>query len=241
MKYKKYKRVLIISDLQIPFHHKDALAFLKAVRDKYRPDKIINIGDLTDCYCLSAYAKSPESLSPKQEIRRMLKAVKKLADLFPEMSVMKSNHDRRLYRAAARAAIPNHFLKNYNEWMQCPDTWTFHNDLEVNGILYTHGDEGGAGGQQACIKRAEKYGKSTVSGHLHTMSEIRYSANRDKVIFGMQVGCLIDREELAFSYAKTNIRKPLLSVGLVINGMPMLVPMAVVSKTGRWTGKLLGD
>ena len=53
----------------------------------------------------------------------------------------------------------------------------------------------------------------------------------------MNVGCLIDDEELAFAYNKVNPFRPQLGVGMVIDGRPFLIPMVVDSK-GNWDGKV---
>ena len=39
-----HKSVLVISDLHIPYHHKDSFEFLKAVKKKFKPDTVVNIG-----------------------------------------------------------------------------------------------------------------------------------------------------------------------------------------------------
>lgn len=223
--------------MQLPFHHKDAFKFLAAVKKKFKPTRIVNIGDITDSYCLSAWGLDPSSISATDEIAQMQEGVKQLAKMFPKMDVMTSNHDLRLYRAAKRAGIHEHFLKDYHDWMGCPKTWKFHDELVIDDVLYTHGDCGGAGGENAALKRIMHTGRSTVAGHYHTMANIKYLANREKLMFGMQVGCLIDRKELAFAYAKKGLKKPVLAVGLVINGVPMLQPMWLNDKN-KWTGKL---
>jgi metallophosphoesterase superfamily enzyme len=237
MSNKKDKIILVISDVQAPFHHKDTIPFLKAVKKKYKPGRVVNIGDLSDSYCLTAWQKSPESISANDEIKLLRKFTKEYCKVFPEGDILTSNHDRRLERAAVRAGIPKHFLKDYHEWMGLTKGWTFHDELLIDDIMFTHGEEVGAGGQHAALNRVKHYGRSCVSGHLHTQSCIQYMATRDKLMFGMQVGCLIDREALAFAYAKTSLRKPVLTVGLIINGVPMLIPMFLDSE-GNWTRKI---
>lgn len=232
------KNVLIISDMQIPYHHPDSFDFLKAVKKKYKPNHIVNIGDTVDNYCLSAWVKSPEAESANDEIKRMLDGVGKLGQMFPKMDVLLGNHCKRIERAAVRAGIPIHFIKDYGDWMDAPKGWKFHSfEFELDGIIYSHGDEQGAGGQNASLKRALHYGKSSIAGHLHSTANINYFANREKLIFGMQVGCLIDRKQVAFAYCKNSLKKPVLSVGVVVNGTPILVPMHL-NDQGRWTGKL---
>lgn len=230
-------RILVISDMQMPFHHKDAFDFLEAVAAKYKPTRIVNIGDIQDYYCLNAWGTDPDAISANEEITLMLEGVQRLAKMFPVMDVLNSNHADRIYRAAIRAGIPKHFIKGYHAQMGCPDTWKFHDELLIDGVLYTHGDEGGAGGANASLKRMMHYGRSSVAGHLHTQANIVYFANREKLMFGMQVGSLVDREALAFTYCKKALKKPILTVGLVLDGLPMLIPMHLDSE-GRWTGKL---
>ena len=42
------KRILVISDMHIPYHHKDSIKFLAEIKKQFNPDKIINIGDSLD-------------------------------------------------------------------------------------------------------------------------------------------------------------------------------------------------
>lgn len=229
--------VLVISDLQMPFHHEDALKFLAAVNKKFKPTRIVNIGDITDSYCLSNWVRDPDAISASEEIAEMQKGVKALAKMFPKMDVMTSNHDLRLQRAAKAAGIPKHFLKEYHDWMGCPKSWVFSDEVEIDGVTYMHGDQRGAGGVNAAIKRVHLTGRSVVAGHLHTQAGITYHATKDKLLFGMQVGSLIDRKALAFAYAKSDLKKPILSIGLVIKGVPHIIPM-LLNTSGRWVGKL---
>lgn len=231
------KKVLVISDMQIPFHHPDSMEFLKAVKKKYKPNEIINIGDIVDSYCLSQYPKSPEAPSATEEIDNMKEAIAELGKIFPKMTIIKGNHDRRLERMAFKAGIHKHFLKSYSEWTGAPKKWQFVSQAEVDGVLYLHGDESGAGGMNAALKRVYIKGMSVVAGHLHTQACIKYTANSDHLHFGMQVGCLIDKDAVAFGYAKRNLSKVIISVGFVNKGKPELIMMDL-DKDGRWTGKL---
>jgi hypothetical protein len=53
----------------------------------------------------------------------------------------------------------------------------------------------------------------------------------------MRVGCLIDDASMAFAYNKVFKERPVIGCGIVINGFPRLIPMAL-DKHGRWKGKL---
>lgn len=238
--YDSEETVLVLSDLQAPFEHPDALDFLVAVADKYEPTRVVCIGDLTDSYHLGAWAKAPEAMGQSQEIEEMLEFVQDISAVFPDVDILTSNHDLRLIRAAHRAQIHPHFLKGYHEWMGLPKGWKFHDKLEIDGIMYTHGDETGSGasGPNAAIVRAMNYGCPVVHGHFHTKSEIAYVGTPKALLWGMFVGSLVDHSRIAFAYAKKSMRKPVLSTGVVVRGKPVLEPM-VVNSDGRWVGYLI--
>ena len=45
--------VLVISDMHLPFQHKDTFRFLQALKDKYKPSTVVCIGDECDKHSLS--------------------------------------------------------------------------------------------------------------------------------------------------------------------------------------------
>lgn len=237
MSNKPKKCVLVISDMQIPYHHQDAIKFLQAVKKKYKPDHVIQIGDLVDAYCLSDYVKNPDAESAPTEIKKAQDTVGQLAKIFPKMDIIIGNHSRRLHRAFRRAGIPEAFMRTWKEVLKAPKTWDWHDELVLDDTLYIHGDESGAGGQVAAQRRTILTGRNTVGGHLHVNASIMYFANREVLLWGMSVGSLIDHKAIAFEYSRKALRKPILSIGLVIDGIPMLVPM-ILNQDGRWVGKL---
>jgi hypothetical protein len=58
------------------------------------------------------------------------------------------------------------------------------------------------------------------------------------MIFGMNTGCLIDVDAIAFKYARGSAFKPTLGCGVVISGVPYFVPMLLNARK-RWTGELI--
>lgn len=51
----------------------------------------------------------------------------------------------------------------------------------------------------------------------------------------MHVGCLADDNSLALAYNKINPKRPIVSLGVIIEGIPQLIPM-ILDKKGRWIG-----
>lgn len=228
-------KVLVISDTQIPFHHKDYLPFLRAVSKKYTINEVVHIGDEVDFHSISSFDANPDGYSAGDELKAAVKEMKKLYKLFPNVKACTSNHTARPFRKAFHHGIPRAFLRDYAEFLEAPKGWSWKDEWEIDGVLYQHGE--GFSGRNGAIKAAEKNSQSTVIGHIHAFAGIEYSATPKYLIFGMNVGCLIDKDAYAFAYAKHMSNKPIISCGLVLEGRPVLVTMPMTS-AGRWTGKL---
>lgn len=226
--------VLVISDTQEPFAHPDTIAFLRWVKAKYKPTKVVHVGDEMDFAAISNYDHDPDGMSAGLEYERGIEKMQDYYKLFPNVQVCTSNHTARPLRKAFGAGIPKAFLKDYHEFMQAPKGWKWAYQHVIDGVVYEHGE--GFSGYKGALNCAEKNGASTVIGHLHSHAGILYSANAKDIIYGFNVGCLIDKDAYAFAYGKSMRHKPLLGVGIVDKGVPMWVPM-LLSKSGRWVKK----
>ncbi len=226
---------LVISDLHCPFQHRDALDFLDAVKTKYRPTSVVCIGDEADMHAMSDYTHNPDGYSAGDELRAARKELRKLYSIFPNVMSCTSNHTARPFRRAEKFGIPRDFLRSYSEFLEAPTGWSWADKWEINGVLYEHGE--GVTGQNGALKAASQNMQNTVIGHIHSFAGIAYSANPKHLIFGMNVGWLGDKDAYAFAYGKTMRTKPVVSTGLVVDGIPILIPMTL-KRGGRWVGRL---
>jgi len=227
--------ILVIPDMQIPFEHKDSLAFIDAVAANIDPDVIMNVGDEVDQMALSRFDPDPAADGAGVELKKAKKKLKEWYDVFPEMLVCESNHTARVYKAAYLAGIPEEYLRTVPEWLGAPEGWEWANSWEIDGIRFEHGDA--QGGMYAARNLAVRNRKSTVIGHHHSHGGVFYIANDDEMIFGMNVGCLIDFNSIAFRYAKMSVYKPTTGCGVIIAGVPYFIPM-FTKKNGRWDGSV---
>ncbi|MGA1049627.1 MAG: metallophosphoesterase, partial [Minisyncoccia bacterium] len=97
-----HKSVLVISDLHIPYHHKDAFKFLKAIKKEFKPDTVINIGDLLDFHAISMHEHNPDLPSAGYELDIAREYVKELENMFPVVTEVDSNHSSLVYRRALK-------------------------------------------------------------------------------------------------------------------------------------------
>lgn len=235
MSKKPKHNVLVISDTQNPFQHPDTVKFLKAVYRKYKCNAVVHIGDEADHHALGDWDHDPDGLSAGDEHKETVKSLKPFYKAFPRVKICESNHTSRPFRRAFKYGIPKAYLKEYGEFLSAPKGWEWAESWEIDGIRYQHGM--GYTGRNGALKAAERNMQSTVIGHLPAHAGIQYVANSKHLIFGMNVGCLIDVKSYAFAYGKHYGTKPIISCGVVLKGVPLLVTMPLNSR-GRWTGKL---
>ena len=224
--------VLVISDLHIPYHHQDAFDFLKALKKKYKPDMIVNIGDELDHHAISMHEHNPDLMSAGDELKNSRVYIQELEKIFPKMTLVHSNHSSLVYRRALKYGLPKDYLKSYNEFLGVGNGWQWVDDLTItlsdgSRCFFTHGISADV------LKVAAQYGMNTVQGHFHTKFSIGYFSNPEALIWGMQVGCLINQKSMAFDYAKNFKSRFIVGCGMIINGQPKLMPM-VLDKDGRW-------
>lgn len=236
MSQKKYKSILVIPDQHFPFNHIDIFKFLAAVKKKYKPDKVVNLGDEVDLHSLSMHDHDPDLPNPRDEMQMAIVRLKHMYKLFPEVDVLESNHGSLVYRRAKKYGLPKRVIKDYRDILEAPKGWHWHHDLELMGtdgewILFCHGLAADP------LKNSKNKGRRFVQGHHHSRFEIQYWANSERLFWGVTSGCLIDWKSLAFEYGKLMLNKPILGVTHIANGYPHLIPM-ILNKYGRWSGIL---
>ena len=124
------KRILVISDMHVPYHHKDSIEFLKEIKKEYKPDTIINIGDLLDFHAISMHEHNPDLFSAGHELKEARKYIKELEDIFPKMVEVDSNHSSLVYRRALKFGMSKEFLKNYGDFLGTKK-WEWVDDLAL--------------------------------------------------------------------------------------------------------------
>lgn len=228
-------RILLISDLHVPYHHKDSVKFLQHLKDKYTPTRIICLGDEVDHLALSYHEKETEAPSAFDELKMALPVIKQIEQMFPVMDILDSNHGSLAYRKAKTAGIPKHYLKSYADVLQVGNGWKWHFDMVIDlptgQKCYLH-----HGKSSNITKTSQAMSMCSVAGHYHNTFKIEYWANPIGLYWGMQAGCLIDDKSFAFNYNNVNLHRPLIGTGLIINGLPILEPM-VLDSQGNWIEK----
>jgi hypothetical protein len=225
--------VLAIPDLHCPFEHPDALAFLIAVRDKIKPDKIVCLGDEIDAHAYSRWPKDPDGMGAGQELKAAIEALIPFYVAFPNVQVCVSNHTIRPKKMMRDIGLPAAFWPKYETMLNAPDGWSWHEHIVIDDVLYIHGDQG-KGGMNGWTKNSEVYHKSTVVGHWHSKAGVYY----DSAMFNVNAGCLINQKAYAFDYAKNSHKKPNLGCAIISHGRKAAFLPMLTDAEGRWIGEL---
>lgn len=219
-------RILWISDLHSPWAHKDALTFLKSLKTRYEPTRIIIGGDEADLHSLNLHGVDPDMPSGGDELRMVQDFMGELAQVFPVADVLESNHTSLAYRRAFKAGISKGYMKSYNDILGVPGTWVWHPDLMLklpNGqdCYFCHGKSIDG------LRLSRNMACNVVQGHYHSKFAVQYWSNPNNLFWSMQAGCLIDDTSLSMAYNKLTLERPIIGTGLVIDSTPILEPMVL--------------
>jgi predicted phosphodiesterase len=230
-------RVLIISDLHMPYQHPQAINFLAKLHKKWKFTRVFSIGDIFDLASVQVERPSdPEVESPIFEVSKATKEIRKLEKLFPNMDILKGNHDLRIERKAERFGIPRSMLKNLNDIFDIKANWRWHDKYILtlpskHKVFLTHNFKSNV------LSSSKELSCSLITGHFHTQSNISWWSSPTSLNFAMSTGCLINPKAPAMKYQKLFIKRPILSVGMLIDETPMIQPM-YLNEQGEWNGQV---
>lgn len=229
------KRVLIIPDMHCPYNHKDAIRFLAAVKEKYQPDLILNLGDEVDSHAISFHDSDADLYSAGEELEKAINQLDLLEELFPKMHILDSNHGSLAVRRFKKHGLPMKYMKSLQEIYGKPK-WAWHDEILLStkdGDVYLcHGKSATYG------KLCKDVGASAIQGHFHGKCEVTWHKSVTKEIFNCFSGCLIDYKSLAFAYGKNHMPKPILACTVLSKtGYPTIIKMGL-TKAGRWDKKI---
>lgn len=204
------KRVLVIGDLHEPFCLKGYLEHCINIYKEHNCNEVVFIGDIIDNHFSSYHETSADGYGAGEELKLAIANIKQWYKNFPKATVIIGNHDRLIMRKAQTAGLSKMWIKDYAEVLGTPG-WTFTESIEIDDVLYIHG-EGGTARQ-----RARRDLQSVVQGHLHTQAYVDWVVGSKFKIFGCQVGCGIDHKTYAMTYAK-EFAKPAIGCAVILNG-----------------------
>jgi len=196
--------------------HRHFLAFLKRIEKKHKCNQVVHLGDLVDNHSISYHEHDPDGWAPADEMRETDKVLKDWYKAFPKLKLCRGNHDCLPDRKGKTVGLPKRCFKSFREMWMLPDKWEDDFSHEIDGVLYEHCM--GFGGKTPHLSSAIANRQSTVIGHWHSIAGVEWTASEKDAIFGMAVGCGINRKAYAFAYGKDHSKKPILACGVIDDG-----------------------
>jgi len=212
-------RVLCIGDLHEPFCLPGYLDFCVSLYDEWECNRVVFIGDVIDNHFSSYHETDSNAYGGAYELEQAIEKLSRWYELFDDAMVTIGNHDALIMRKAQSGGITSAWIREFSEVLNTPG-WEFVEECDIDGVQYLHGHGGGGKAVARCVKDMQ----STIQGHYHTESYVQWKVGRRARVFGMQVGCGIDRRAYAMAYAKAH-PKPAISAGIIIDGETAVVEM----------------
>ena len=208
------KKIVVISDLQVPFHDQRAVDNVAAFIRSFKPDQVITIGDEIDFQQISRWADGTpgwyeqtlgENRDQTVQILRQLKVT----------DVIRSNHTDRLYNVIMKK-IPA-FLSlpelRFEKFMKFDELGIkFHKKpFEfAPGWIAIHGDHGSMNPNPGltALGHAKRHGKNVVCGHTHRAGQSAVTEASGgvlgRVLRGVEVGNLMDFRQAHYTHGSAN-------------------------------------
>ena len=208
------KRIVVLSDMQIPYHDNKALKLVQQFVKDYQPDELMCVGDEADSPEPSRWNKGlageysgtlQKGLDKTAEIMQGFKEA--IGD--KPFHVMRSNHGDRIQHYINRYAPALASLREleYSKLLRYRENEiTYHDKIYqfAPGWIMAHGDEGNlvrtAGGTAMALAR--KTNSSVVCGHTHRLGiQHEHSGYNGKIqnrLYGVEVGHLMDLSQASY-------------------------------------------
>jgi predicted phosphodiesterase len=244
------KKIVILSDLQVPFEDVHVTQNIARFLKTFKPDQTVTIGDEIDFQTISKWSMgTPEEYSQSLGDDRD-RCVELLWDL-QVSDCIRSNHTDRLYNVIMRK-IPS-FLSlpelRFEKFMKFDELGiTFHKTpmtLATNWVA-VHGDhtpikpQGGL----SALEAARRHGKNIISGHTHRAGRSSFSeasgGRLGRVLHGVEVGNLMDFKQASYTKGTANWQQAFAI--MYVKGKNVQVDLIYIEKDGTFTvqGKVYG-
>jgi hypothetical protein len=205
---------VVVSDLQVPFHHPKAVKNLAAFIRKFKPDEVLCVGDEIDFQTISRWSSGKDEWSGTIGKDRDL-----CVDIMYDLQITqlsRSNHGARLYNALMKRlpgliGAPELEIENFLRLPELGITY-HHKPYPIPGTnwIMVHGDEQPTkpvGGLTA-LEAARRHGKSVVCGHTHRQGIASYTQSSGGSVVsqltGLEVGHLMDTKQANYTKGTFN-------------------------------------
>ena len=244
------KKIVILSDLQVPFEDVHVVQNVARFLTKFKPDQTVTIGDEIDFQTISKWSEG----TPLAYEQTLAADRDRCVNLLWELGVtdcIRSNHTDRLYNTIMKK-VPS-FLSlpelRFEKFMKFDELGTtFHKNpltLAPNWVA-VHGDhtpikpQGGL----SALEASRRHGKNIISGHTHRAGRSSFTeasgGRLGRILHGVEVGNLMDFRQASYTKGTANWQQAFAI--MYVKGKNVQVDLIYIEKDGTFVveGKVYG-
>jgi predicted phosphodiesterase len=246
------KRIVILSDLQVPFEDVHVTRNIAKFLQKFKPDQTITIGDEIDFQSISKWSDG----TPLAYEQTLGDDRDRCVELLWELGVtdcIRSNHTDRLYNIIMKKipsflSLPELRFEKFMKFDELGITfWKKPMPLAPNWVA-VHGDHSpikSQGGLSA-MEAARRNGKNVISGHTHRAGRTSFSeasgGRLGRVLHGVEVGNLMDFSKALYGGSTGSFNWQQAFAIMYVHGKNVQVDLIYIEKNGTFivNGKVYG-
>jgi len=206
------RRIVVVPDLQVPYHSRPAVRALGRFIEDYKPDQVACVGDLVDMPQISQWTKGGAGEHTRDLHKHRNEAIE-VIDMLKIDVISRANHEDRLFKAISGrlpgfVGLPELQIENFLKLNEMGVTYAHDPYLLAPNTYLMHGDEGTqsqrAGSTAASL--SQRISASVVIGHTHRLGLVptthMVGGKVLRIDWGMEVGCILDYKSGGFKYMK---------------------------------------
>ena len=244
------KRIVILSDLQVPFEDVHVTQNIARFLKTFKPDQTVTIGDEIDFQTISKWSEG----TPLAYEQTLADDRDRCVDLLYDLGVtdaVRSNHTDRLYHTIMKK-VPS-FLSlpelRFEKFLKFDELgikfWKSDMPIAPNWIA-VHGDhtpikpQGGL----SALEGARRRGKNVISGHTHRAGRSSFTeasgGRTGRILHGVEVGHLMDTTKASYTKGVFNWQQAFAI--MYVHNKNVQVDLIYIEKDGTFTvqGKVYG-
>lgn len=246
MKKDKLEKILIVPDVHVPYEDKAAVALMMKAAKGFKPDHVVLLGDVIDCYSVSSHSKDPNrAMKLVEEVDATKDFLDDIKGLGAKNNVfIAGNHCDRLQRYLQDKAPELYNIVSIPKILELKEKGfkyvPYKHSYKLGKLNFTH--DTGTAGRFAHYKSLDAFQSNIIIGHTHRLGYIvEGNANGERHLAAM-FGWLGDVNEVDYMHKIKAIRDWTLGFGIGYldkkTGVVYVQPVPIINGTCLVEGKL---
>jgi len=206
------KKIMLVPDLQIPYHDRSAVRALAGFAEQWEPDQVACVGDLIDLPQISQWTKGTAGEHTRDLHKHRNEAIE-IIDMLKIDVISRANHEDRLFKSVSSRlpglmGLPELQIEEFLGLNDRGITYAHKPYRLAKDFYLMHGDKGTQSQKSGMTASAlaNRISASVACGHTHKLGLIptthMLAGKVTRTHWGFEVGCILDFKSPGFKYMK---------------------------------------